>query len=55
MLATAVRREKAQRNWGHDWMVWVTFLPHVPGLALVRSTRARPPVPNLDLGGYALW
>ena len=55
MLAKAVRREKAQRNWWHDRMVWAAFLPHVPGLALVRSTRARPPVPNLDLGGYALW
>ena len=36
-------------------MVLAAFLPHVPGLALVRSTRARPPVSNLDLGGYALW
>ena len=36
-------------------MVWAAFLPKVPGLALVRSTRARPPVPILDLGGYALW
>ena len=36
-------------------MVWAAFLPQVPGLALVRSTGARPPVPNLDLGGYALW
>ena len=30
--------------------VCVAFLPQVPGLA-----RARPPVPILDLGGYALW
>ena len=36
-------------------MVWAAFLSHVPGLALVRSTRARPPVPSLDLGRYALW
>ena len=28
-----------------------SFLPHVPGLALVRSTRARPLVPSFDLGG----
>ena len=39
----------------HDGMVWAHFLPQIPGLALVRSTRARPPRPNLDLGGYALW
>ena len=31
-------------------MVWVAFLPQVPGLALVRSTCARPPVPILVLG-----
>ena len=31
-------------------MVWAAFLPQVPGLARVRSTRARPPVPILDLG-----
>ena len=31
-------------------MVWAAFLPQVPGLARVRSTRARPPVPSLDLG-----
>ena len=31
------------------------FFAQVPGLAIVRSTRARPPVPILDLGGYALW
>ena len=36
-------------------MVWAAFLPQVPGLALVRSTLARPPMPILDLGGYALW
>ena len=24
-------------------------------VSIVRSTRARPPVPILDLGGYALW
>ena len=32
-----------------------SFFPQVPDLALVRSTRARPTVPILDLGGYALW
>ena len=36
-------------------MVWAAFLLQVPGLALVRSTRARPSVPILDLGDYALW
>ena len=55
MLAAAVSRERAQGNCWHDRMVWAAFLPQVPGLALVRSTRARPPVPILDLGGYALW
>ena len=39
----------------HDRMVRAHFLPQIPGLALVRSTRARPPVPILDLEGYALW
>ena len=55
MLAATVSRERAQGICWHDRMVWAAFLPHVPGLALVRSTRARPPVPILDLGGYALW
>ena len=55
MLATAASKERAQGNWWHDRMVWAAFLPQVPGLAPLRSTRARPPVPNLDLGGYALW
>ena len=36
-------------------MIWAAFLPQVPGLALVLSTRAGPPVSVLDLGGYALW
>ena len=27
----------------------------VPGIARVHCTRAKPPVPILDLGGYALW
>ena len=36
-------------------MVLAAFLPKAPGLALVRSTRARFPVPNLDLRDYALW
>ena len=31
-------------------MVWAAFLPQVQGFARVRSTRARPPVPFLDLG-----
>ena len=31
-------------------MVWAAFFPQVQGLAGVRSTRARPPVPILDLG-----
>ena len=55
MLAAAVNRVKAQGNCWHDRMVWAAFLPQVPGLALVRSTRPSPPVPFLDLGGYALW
>ena len=55
MLATAVRNEKAEGICWHDRMVWAAFLPQVPGLALLRGTRARPPVPILDLGGYALW
>ena len=54
MLAAAVSRERAQGNCWHDRMVLAAFLPQVPGLALVRSKRARPPVPILDLGGYAL-
>ena len=53
--ATAVSREKAQRNCLDDRMVWAAFLPQVSGLAHVLSTRARPPVPILDLGGFALW
>ena len=55
MLATAVSKEKAQGICWRDWMVGAGFLPQVQGLALVRSTRAKPPVPILDLGGYALW
>ena len=39
----------------HDQMVWAAFLSQDPGLAIVRSTRARPPVPIFDLRGYALW
>ena len=54
-LAAAVSWERAQGICWHDRMVWAAFLPLVPGLTLVRSTRARPPVPILDLGGYALW
>ena len=55
MLAAAVSMERAQGICWHDRMVWAVFLPQILGLALVRSTRARPPVPNLDLGGYAFW
>ena len=36
-------------------MVWAAFLPEVPGLAPVRSARDGPPLPILDLRGYALW
>ena len=49
MVAAAVSRERIQGNDWHDRMVWAAFLPQVPGLALVRSTRARPPVPIFDL------
>ena len=45
MLAAAVSRERAQGDCWHDRMVWAAFLPEVPGLVLVRSTRGRPPVP----------
>ena len=55
MLAATVSMERAQRICWHDRMVWAAFLPQVPGLSHVRSTRARPPVPLLDLEGYALW
>ena len=55
MLAAAVSRERAQGICWHDRMVWAPFPPQVPGLAFVRSTRARPPVPIFDLRGYALW
>ena len=55
MLAVAVSRERAQGKCWHDRMVWAAFLPQVQGLAPVRSTRARFPVPILELGGYALW
>ena len=55
MLAAPVSREKAQGICWHDRMVWAAFLPQIPSLSLVRSTRAKPPVQILDLGGYALW
>ena len=55
MLAAAVSRERTQGICLHDRMVLAASLPQVPALALVQSTRARPPVPILDLGGYALW
>ena len=51
MLAAAVSRERAQGICWHDRMVWAAFLPQVPGLAHVHSTRARPPVPIFNLGG----
>ena len=54
-LAVAVSKERAQGIWWHDRMVSAAFFPQVQGLARVGSTRARPPVPILDLGGYALW
>ena len=54
-LATAVSMEKAEGNCWHDRMVLAAFLPQVPGLARVHSTRAQPLLPILDLGGYALW
>ena len=54
MFATAVSRERAQGICFHDRMVLAAFLPQVPGLALVRSTHARPPVPVLDLGGLCV-
>ena len=51
ILAAAVSRERTQGNCWHDRMVWAAFLAQVLRLALVRSTRARPPVPILDLLG----
>ena len=45
MLAAAVSRERAQGNCWHDRIVWAAFLPRVPGLARVCSTRAMPLVP----------
>ena len=44
---------RAQGDCWYDRKVWAAFLPQVRGLALVGSIRARPPVPILDLGGYA--
>ena len=55
MLTAAVIRERTQGNCCHDRMVWAFFFLQGPGLELVHSTRAGPPVPILDLGGYALW
>ena len=54
MLAAAVSRERAQGNCWHDRMVWAAFFPEGQGLPGVRSTRARPPVPILDLGGLCV-
>ena len=54
-VPAAVSMERAQGISWHDRVVWARFLPQGPGLALVRSTRARPPVPVLGLGGYAFW
>ena len=55
MLAAIISKERAQGNCWHDRLVLADFLPQVLGLAHVRSTRGRHPVPILDLGGYALW
>ena len=55
IIAAAVSRERAQGNFWHERMVWAAFLPQVQGFAGVRSTRAGPPVPIIDLVGYALW
>ena len=54
MVAAAVSMERAQEISWHDRVVWAAFLPQGPGLALVRSTCARFPVPIFDLGGCAL-
>ena len=35
-------------------MVWAAFLLQVPGLALVRSTRARPSVPTVGPRGLCV-
>ena len=43
MLAAAVSRKRAQGNGWHDRMVWAASFPKIPGLAVVRSTRAKPP------------
>ena len=52
MLATAVSREESTRELlARPDGLGSFFFPQVPGLALVRSTRAKPPVPILDLGG----
>ena len=55
LLAAAVTRERAQGICWHDCMVLAASLPQIPGLALVRSTRSKPPVPILDLVRFALW
>ena len=54
MLAAAFSREKAQGNCWHDRMVLAAFLLQVPGLALVRSTRARPSVPTFGPRGLCV-
>ena len=50
MLAAAVSRERAKGKCWHEQMVWAAFLPQVQVFAGVRSTRARAPVPILELG-----
>ena len=55
MLAVTGSRERAQGISWHDRMVWAAFLPQVPGLARVRSARANPLLPILNLRGFALW
>ena len=54
MLATAVSREGAQGFCWYDRMVWVAFLPQVPGLALVLA-HVQGPGANFGLRGYVLW
>ena len=54
MLAAAVSKERAQQVCFHDRMVWEAFLPQVLGLAHVRSTRARPPVPAFGPRGLCV-
>ena len=54
MLAAAVSRDRAQAICWHERMVWAAFPPQVPGLALLRSTRARPPGANFGPRGLCV-